>query len=86
MKHCPILKPYKVENARFVNKQGLLTPYAFVCGYVEDYTNGSDTTQIYRDGGCNFYHIRRFTADSVRVFWRDAKTLKEARKIARSAS
>ena len=65
-----------------------LTPYAFVCGYIEKFRTADgvgaegQTVEMWRDGGCNFYHIRAHDYDTgKRLFWEDRKTLREARAL-----
>lgn len=70
---------------KFRTKRNKLTAYSFTCGYIETKKKNAIETTIWRDGGCNFYNIRRI--DSIvksQIWWKDAKTIKEARKIANS--
>ena len=74
-----------MKNIKFKDSRGRLTAYSFICGYVETKEKNGIQTEIWRDGGCFFYHIRRYDLiNKKRIFWKNAKTLKEARKIANS--
>lgn len=81
-------KPNPELRPLFRTASNRLTPYAFACGYVEEFRTAPGVgaqgreVQIWRDGGCSFYHIRAHDYDAgKRLFWTDRKTLKDARKV-----
>lgn len=79
------MKPDPALYPKFRTKRNKLTAYSFICGYIEVKNKDGIETTIWRDGGCNFYNIKRFNrVTGKRIFWKDAKTIKEARKIANS--
>jgi hypothetical protein len=69
---------------RFKTAQGRLTPYAFMCGYVErrplkGYADAQVT--LWHEGG-PLYQIRAHNHETgERLFWESVETLTEARRI-----
>jgi hypothetical protein len=73
------------DSPKFKDSRGKLTAYSFKCGYVESKVRNGIETDIWQDGGCSFYQVRRHDWNKgERVWWKDAKTLKAARKLANS--
>lgn len=74
---------------KFKNKNGSLTRYSFVCGYIEQKNIGEKEFQLYGDGPC--YHVRGFdraeNAPSRRMFWEtfNINELTKAREFYRKA-
>jgi hypothetical protein len=65
---------------RFRNKDGSLTKYSFMCGYIQqkEYADGL-TAKMHHEGGC--YHIKLFGPDHRRILWLVAPNLTLARKV-----
>jgi len=71
----------KPEQSRFFNKAGNLTPYAFACGYVEEYTDGENTLTLYREPVG--WHVQgRITGKHT---WEIFERLTDARAFCRKA-
>jgi len=59
-------------------KAGLLTPFAFACGYIQEYEYNNIRTSLEKDG---YYQVRQFNHDrSKRLYWEQFSKLTEARK------
>lgn len=63
---------------KFKNKDGTLTQYAFMCGYMESIDRDEKRLQLYQDG---LYHVRAIVMGSPR--WESFERLTEARKFFR---
>lgn len=69
---------------KFHNKDGTITDYSFLCGYVEKYgTDDIPRATISREP--NGYHVKGFDKDSVH-FWEIFEKVKEARSFARKTA
>ena len=67
---------------KFKTKSGLLTKYAFICGYQEkkEFKNSGILIRLYLEP--NGYHVRSFDhKEKNRLFWEVYPTLKQARKV-----
>lgn len=65
---------------KFRNKDGSLTKYSFMCGYIQrkEYADGLEA-KMYHEGGC--YHIKLYGPDQRRILWLTAYNLTIARKV-----
>jgi hypothetical protein len=70
----------KPEKSQFHTAAGLLTAYAFACGYVEKYETGEDRLTLCREP--NDWHVKGFI-DGVHV-WESFEPLKEARQFCKN--
>jgi hypothetical protein len=69
----------KPEKSKFHNNAGNLTPYAFHCGHVEEYTEDENRLTISQEP--NDYHVKGFINE--KHVWKIFQTLREARKFCR---
>ena len=68
------------KDPKFNNKNGTLTSYSFICGYVEEYGDSDfPRAAISKE---NDYHVKGFDRDE-KHFWKTFETVKEARSFAR---
>lgn len=78
--------PSEEDNSKFVKGTVYwvpkLTPYAFRCGYIQQYEVGRQHTDLGMEHGT--YHIRTHeTGGRGRLAWDTARTYTEAQKIFR---
>jgi hypothetical protein len=64
----------------FNNPDGTLTPYAFLCGYVERYGDTYPRATLSKEP--NDYHVKGFTHDG-KHFWEVFTNARAARRFAR---
>jgi len=76
MKAAKWITTYKEDNAKFRNKNGSLSPYAFCCGYREVWSNDLYITL----DGC--FHVRGIIK-GARV-WETFNKVSEARNYTRN--
>lgn len=70
---------------RFRTKASRLTPYAFACGYIEQFEQDGKQVTLWHEGGPN-YHVRMHDFNEhERVFWDTFTKLTLARKCFDSA-
>jgi hypothetical protein len=62
---------------RFHDSRGRLTPYAFACGYIQEFSHNGVEVKLYKEG-C--WHVRAHDDDGNRIFWDSFQTLGEARR------
>ena len=71
-------------NNRFRNKNGDVSAYGFICGYIQERTIGKLRVKLYQEAGARFYQVIVFYND-FRIKWETLETLKSARAEYRSA-
>lgn len=68
-----------MKEPKFKTKTGLLTVYAFACGYVESFEHNNRRMTLSKDG---VYHVMAFDHNkNERICWECFETLTEARKF-----
>ena len=76
-----------MNNTKFENKNGDLTRYAFMCGYIQERECRSQNLDIKMasDGGGG-YEVRAWELGKPykKVFWFNSSSIKVARKILKS--
>ena len=69
---------------KFKTNQGLLTPYALMCGYIEQTEINNKQVTLWAD--CGLYHVRGHDFnDNKRLFWNIYEKLTTARKAYKKA-
>ncbi len=69
---------------KFKTKQGYLTPYALLCGYIEQTEVEGKRVTLW--GECGVYHVRNHDFNShSRIFWKTYEKLTNARKAYKQA-
>lgn len=61
----------------FHDSRGRLTPYAFACGYIQEFSHDGNVVHLYKDG-C--WHVKAYDSGGDRIFWDSFQTLREARR------
>lgn len=65
-------------NNKFKTKAGRLTPYSFMCGYIEQIDKNNKRVTLWHEH--NTYHVRAHDfSNNTRLVWDTYKTLTEAR-------
>lgn len=62
--------------ANIIRKDGKLSVYGFMCGYIQTKLIGEHRVELYLDG---VWHLKSFCKDK-RISWECFEELKEARK------
>lgn len=68
-----------MSEPKFKNKNGTLTRYSFMCGYLEVYVKGEDRVVISKEP--NDYHVKGF--HNEKHIWEIFEKVKDARRFAR---
>jgi hypothetical protein len=64
---------------KFKTKAGLLTPYAFHCGYIQEAESNGINVTLFHEGG-PLYHVRGNEINlGKRLFWESFELLTDAR-------
>lgn len=67
------------KELKFKNARGELTPYALMCGYVQQVEKDGIQTTLWGDS--NGYNVRQHNFnEGKRIFWEDFTKLSDARK------
>lgn len=71
----------------FKTKSGLLTPYAFACGYIEEQQNGVTGIKVWLSHNSGIgYDVRAYNhLEHERLMWETYETLTAARKAYKDA-
>ncbi len=70
----------KDTNNKLLNKQGRLTPYAFACGYIEQFEYKGIQITLWKENGA--WHLRKHNFNTgKRIFWDCPSTLSNGRKM-----
>lgn len=67
------------SKSKFVTKQGRLTQWAMVCGYVEDLSLGTDDNFVRLYLECGSYFVRTYDGGQ-RKYWESFDNIRDARK------
>lgn len=71
-------------KSKFHTKKGHLTPYALLCGYIEQSEINNKRVTLW--GECGLYHVRSHDFNKhKRIFWETYKKLTDARKLYKNA-
>ena len=70
-----------MNNKIFKTKDGRVSAYGFICGYIETFENENLSIRIHKENGClSPYHVKAHDADNHLISWTSHETIPEAYK------